>query len=242
VHSEDWRTEEPEQGGFAEAGYSGPADVATFVFANHTVKLVRPSEPDRLLDDPGVLAWNRRDDYMPYWAYLWPSAYLLAERVVRGPEIDANNADNPAEAVEIGCGLGLAGLAALARGARVHFTDYDPAPLRFVARSAIENGFDRSRFTTRLLDWRDLPDERFPLILAADVLYEARLIPLIANLLDRMLTADGFGLIATPYRGAAEGFPAALAERSLQYHTDAAQARGEDGRLIQGTIYRVSRA
>ncbi len=46
-----------------------------------------------MLDDPGVLAWNRRDDYMPYWAYLWPGAYLLAEAVAAeewgGSEPDA---------------------------------------------------------------------------------------------------------------------------------------------------------
>ena len=54
--------------------------------------------------------------------------------------------DAPIEALEIGCGLGLAGLVALARGLRVQFSDYDRAPLDFVARSAAENGFDAGRF------------------------------------------------------------------------------------------------
>ncbi len=229
------------QGALTEAGYNGPVDVATYVFGSRAVLLARPGDPDRLLDDPGVLEWNRRDDYMPYWAYLWPGAYLLAERMARGPEVDPSSLPAPFEALEIGCGLGLAGLVALARGVRVQFTDYDPAPLRFVVRSAIENGFDPSRFTTRLLDWRDLPDERFPLILGADVLYESRLVPLVANLLDRMLAADGIGLIASPYRVAAERFPAELALRRLECKAEAALARSEDGRLIEGTIYRVRR-
>jgi len=225
-----------------EAAYNGLVDVGTYVFGSRAVILARPADPDRLLDDPGVLEWNRRDDYMPYWAYLWPGAYLLAERVARGSEIDPKLSAAPLEALEIGCGLGLAGLVALARGVRVQFTDYDPAPLQFVARSAIENGFDPSHFTTRLLDWRNLPDERFPLILGADVLYESRLVPLVANLLDRMIATDGVGLIASPYRVAAEGFPAELAARHLSCQAETAQARSEDGRLIQGTIYRVRRA
>ena len=38
------------------------------------------------------------------------------------------------DVLEIGCGLGLAGLAALTRGRTVLFTDYDQAPLDYVAR------------------------------------------------------------------------------------------------------------
>ncbi len=230
------------KGESTEATDSGPVHIETYAFGNLAIRLARPADPDQLLDDPGVLEWNRRDDYMPYWAYLWPGAYLLAERLACGAGLDPNLAAAPPEALEIGCGLGLAGLVALASGARVQFTDYDPAPLRFVARSAIENGFDPARFTTRLLDWRDLPDERFPMILGADVLYESRLVPLVANLLDRMLAADGVGLIASPYRVAAERFPAELASRRLECRAEAAQAHSEDGRLVQGTIYHVTRA
>jgi predicted nicotinamide N-methyase len=194
-----------------------------------------------LLDDPGVLEWNRRDDYMPYWGYLWPGAYLLAERLAHVRQFEPRLGATPAEVLEIGCGLGLAGLVALARGMRVVFTDYDPTPLHFVARSALENGFDRSRFTTCLLDWRALPDERYSLIVGADVIYEARLVPMVANLLDRMLSTDGLGMIASPYRVAAEGFPAALAVHGLSCEVEKARSWSEDGRLIQGKIYHVRR-
>ena len=78
-----------------------------------------------------------------------------------------------ASRLEIGCGVGLAGLVALGRGLRVHFTDYDLAPLHFVERSIRENGFDPSLCTTGLLDWREPPDLAFPIILGSDVLYDA---------------------------------------------------------------------
>ena len=97
--------------------------------------VVRPGDPDRLLDDPAVLDWNRRDDYMPYWAYLWPGAYLLADAVMREPWPDRARMQGAFDALEIGCGLGLAGLAALSQGRTVLFTDYDVAPLDFVARA-----------------------------------------------------------------------------------------------------------
>src|SRR5437016_907920 len=74
--------------GFTAIGgteYTGPVVVTSFELGGRPIRLTRPADPDRLLDDPGVLDWNRRDDYMPYWAYLWPSAYLLAEAVAREP-------------------------------------------------------------------------------------------------------------------------------------------------------------
>jgi predicted nicotinamide N-methyase len=220
--------------------YVGPVGVSAFRFGGHAVRLVRPADPDRLLDDPGVLDWNRRDDYMPYWAYLWPGAYLLAEAVARGGWPEGREVAPP-EALEIGCGLGLAGLVAMARGLRVQFSDYDRAPLDFVARSAAENGFDAGRYTTRLLDWRNLPDERFPVILGADVIYEARLVPLVANVLATMLAPGGEGWIASPYRVAAEEFPAAVESLGLTCRAEPATAKTEDGRPIAGTIYRVTR-
>ena len=145
-------------------------------------------------------------------------------------------------ALEIGCGLGLAGLVAMARGMRVQFSDYDRTPLEFVARSAAENRFDGDRFMTRLLDWRNLPDERFPVILGADVIYEVRLVPLVAGVLAAMLAPGGVGLIASPYRVAAEAFPAVVGSHGLACQAQPATATTEDGRPVAGTIYRVTRS
>jgi predicted nicotinamide N-methyase len=220
--------------------YRGPVVVTSIDVAGRMVRLVRPADPDQLLDDPLVTDWNRHDDYMPYWAYLWPAAYLLAEVVARERWPGRSHESGLAEALEIGCGLGLPGLVAVARGVNVQFTDYDQAPLDFVERSAAENGFDRSLISTRRLDWRDLSDERFSIILGADVIYEARLVPLVANVLARSLAPGGLGLLASPYRVAARGFPAAVAAVGLSCQAEAATARSDDGRLIEGTVYRVT--
>jgi hypothetical protein len=135
--------------------------------------------------------------------------------------------------------VGLAGLVALDRGLRVCFSDYDQAPLHFVARSVRENGWDAASYTTRLLDWRDLPDETYPVILGSDVLYERRLVPLVANLLAKMLEPGGLGLIACPGRTSAEGFPAALTSLGLSCRVETIEARSLDHQRIQGVMYRV---
>lgn len=215
--------------------YEGPVSTSTFSIGGRDIRVVRPADPDRLLDDPGVLAWNRQDDYMPYWAYLWPGAHLLAEAVARESWAAGT------QALEIGCGLGLAGLVGLARGLKVRFTDYDEAPLQFAARSAEENGFSSELYSIAMLDWRMLPDERYPIILGADVLYERRLVPLVADLLSQLLEPAGVALIAGPYRVATEDLDACLRDRGLVQDCEPIRTESEHG-PVRGTLHRIRRA
>lgn len=218
-----------------ETEYDGPVTEGTITVGGRTIRLARPADPDRLLDDPAVLDLNLRDDYMPYWAYLWPGAFLLAEAVGRAEWPGGTTA------LEIGCGLGLAGLVGMAAGLSVHFTDYDEAPLRFVRRSLSLNGFDERVGSTCRLDWRDLPPERYPLILGADVLYEKQLVPLVADVLATMLAPDGEAWVAGPYRVATEGLEAALAPRGLIATGEPITATNGSGRTVRGTWHRIRR-
>jgi len=214
--------------------YRGPSRVGEVRSGPVVVRLARPSEPDRLLDDPHVATLNRRDDYMPYWAYLWPGSHLLAAVLSRG-------AWSGERALEIGCGLGLAGLVGVARGLRVDFTDYDSAPLDYVAESCRANGFDPGSYSVGAFDWREPQDRTYPVILGADILYEARLVPLVARLLGRMLATGGEALIADPYRVAASGFRGAVEELGLVCRVEAVEAESVELGAIRGTLHRVSR-
>lgn len=214
--------------------YRGPTIVSAIRAGSTTIRLIRPADPDRLLDDGEVHRLNRRDDYMPYWAYLWPGASLLAEEVSR-------HRWSGESALEIGCGLGLAGLVGVARGLRVRFTDYDAAPLEFVARSAAENGFDPASYSIARLDWREPPADTYPLILGADVLYERRLVPLVAGVLARLLAPGGEAWIADPYRAAAEEFPAAAASVGLACAVEPIRADSDTLGPLRGTLHRVTR-
>ena len=71
------------------------------------------------------------------------------------------------------------------------------------------------------------------------MIYEARLVPLVADVLAGMLAPDGLGLIGSPYRVAAQGFPEAVAARGLVCRAEPATAQAEEG-AIEGTIYRVT--
>lgn len=215
-------------------GFEGPIREDTVRVAGRTIRLVRPVEPDRLLDDPSVIARNAAEDYMPYWAYLWPGSVLLGEAVATlGP-------GGGAWALELGCGLGLSGLVAVAQGWRVRFTDHDPTTLRFLEASAAANGFDPSAYSTALLSWEDPPEgERYPLILGADVTYEARIVPLVVRAIAALLAPGGLALLSDPNRTAAEGLGEAARRVGLEVESTPAEGDFEGVGRIRGTIHRV---
>jgi predicted nicotinamide N-methyase len=184
--------------------------------------IAQPKEPDRLLDDPTVLAASKSNDYMPYWAYLWPGATLLASYIV------SHEMPPAARVLEIGCGLGLAGLAALASGSRVTFSDYSPAALAMAEHNARLNGF--VHFTTQIIDWNDPPSEQYGRILGADVLYEGPCVTGVLRVLRSMLAPGGEAWLSDPGRSVADSF-VELA-RNQGYTADAL--------LVQsGRIFRV---
>ena len=104
------------------------------------LSVLRPRDSEALLDEEAF----ERDEYMPYWAELWPSALALA-RVV------GVRALHGARTLELGCGLGLPSLAAAVAGGRVLATDWAPDAIAMTERNAARNGLD-ARDAVRLLD------------------------------------------------------------------------------------------
>jgi predicted nicotinamide N-methyase len=134
-----------------------------------------------------------RDERLPYWADLWPSAIVLAGEVTALEGAGRR-------AIEFGAGLGLPSLAAMSAGFDVTVTDYYEDALRFARRNALRNcGRDPM---TRMVDWRTLPASvgTFDLVLAADVLYERPYAPLVARAVVGALAPTGVALIADPGR------------------------------------------
>ena len=197
-------------------------------------RIDRPSSSDLLLDYPAVVEAFQADEYIPYWADLWPCARMLAKAILRRhwpPQLHG---------LEIGCGLGLVGIAALAQGMRITFSDYDPNALRFAAANARLNGFHQ--FETLLLDWRQPPtDCHFPVIFASDVCYENRHVEPLVGLLQRLLTDDGECWLADQDRPPAPLFRQRLIDSGFTYQTERMRVGVPGGERFQGTIYTIRR-
>ncbi len=116
--------------------------------------------------------------------------------------------------VELGCGMGLVGVTAALLGGDVLFTDFEEDALAFAAANhALNLGRPGA---TRLLDWRQPPDDlSADLILAADVLYERRFLHPFVETLVRVVRPGGVALVAEPDRQVAVGALDALAVHGL---------------------------
>ena len=92
--------------------------------AEVTLSLLRPADPDELLDEEAF----KNDEFLPYWAQLWPSALELCEAM---PTSLAG-----LRVVEPGCGLGIPSLLAARRGAQVTATDWAPDAIDLLVTNA----------------------------------------------------------------------------------------------------------
>ncbi len=173
---------------------------------------------------------------MPYWADIWPASRMMAKVVLRErfPEM---HCPKPV-VLELGCGLGLAGIAALKRGFYVIFSDYDLTALKFAARNARLNGF--SDFQTLPLDWRCPPQNlRVSLLLAADLTYEMRNIDPLLALIPQLLEPGGLCLLTDPDRTPAPHLRRRLQEEKLPYTSEFIRAGEPGGNRVKGTLYRI---
>jgi predicted nicotinamide N-methyase len=204
------------------------------ILGAHTFWMSRPADPDRMLDHPAILAASARDDYMPYWCDLWPAARMLAKAVLN------ENWPTGLKTLELGCGLGLPGIAALAKGLEVTFSDYDTTALRFAADNARRNGF--TQFHTLPLDWRQPPALPFALILAADLIYEERNVAPLVHTLNMLLAPDGLCLLTDQDRKPAPVLQETLRTAGFTFQTTVMHAGKPGGDRYRGTLYRITRA
>lgn len=143
------------------------------------IALLRPRDAAELLDEE---AFEQRDEFIPYWADLWPSAILLARTLAR-------RALRGARVLEIGCGLGLPSLSAAIAGGNVLATDWAADALEAVAGNARRNDL---AVRTLVADWREpgifTAAGPFDLVIAADVAYEQRNVAPLTQLLELLDT------------------------------------------------------
>ena len=151
----------------------------TVRLADREVALLRPPSADELIDEDAF----DEDEFLPYWAELWPSGLALA-RTVAELELDG------LRVLELGAGLGLPSLAAALRGADVLATDWADDAVALLRENAARNGLALEAIHA---DWRSF-DGTYDLALAADVLYEARNVGPLAELLPRLAPSALVGL------------------------------------------------
>ncbi|MGZ4650671.1 MAG: class I SAM-dependent methyltransferase [Kineosporiaceae bacterium] len=136
-----------------------------------------------------------RDQFLPYWADLWPSAVALADVVARRPP-------HGRRVLELGCGIALPGIVAARGGAAdVLLADWSPDAVAFAGDNAARNGV---RVRTAVCSWETpgplMVEGAWDLVLASDVLYEERNVIPLLEALDVLVGPSGEVWLTDPRR------------------------------------------
>lgn len=210
-----------------------PVTQVLYRFGDHPIDLIGPANHEALIDDPETARRFGLNEYLPYWATIWPVCIAFAHEVARWPA----PAGDARSVVELGCGLGLISVLLGKLGFDVLATDYDRDALAFVEENARRNGVER--VSTQFYDWqRSELDGGFDRIVAADVLYETRNLRPVAEFVQEYLNPGGRAFIADPNRFTADDFETIVRHSGLRvstmplHHAVATIERPVQGRLF----------
>ena len=197
------------------------------------LSILAVQDPDVLIDelDPDEF---QEDERLPYWAEIWPSAIGLGMHLFEHP------ADLKNPVLELGCGTGVAGLAAARAGLTVHASDYEEDALAFAVHNARLNDVSE-RMIFRHLDWRKPAlSDRYALLFGSDIVYDRPDHEPIMALLERMLVPGGTFLLSDPNRRPAGPFVEAMIDRGYR-HTPQSRRIRYDGTVSKITVHRFKK-
>jgi predicted nicotinamide N-methyase len=190
--------------------HTGPLqeDLVTIPGSPKTIRVIRPASIDQLLDQ----AASDPEQHLPYWSELWPSGIALAALIRRQPDLVRGK-----QVLELGAGVGITAAMGLACGAELIATDYAPESLILTQLTCLRYCGREPR--TARVNWRDPAEPLldgsvlFPVVLAADVLYERRDIGPLLDLMERIVAPGGMFVLAEPGRNPARTFLEQATER-----------------------------
>ena len=191
------------------------AALASVDIGGEEIALWRVADLERHVDR-AVLLTGENPAEPPYWAHLWGGALVLASSVPH----------KTGAVLELGCGLGLPGMVAARRGARVTFVDRVPAALAFVRASARANHIDTADFVAADFT-TPFVNTRFDVVLASEILYDRAAFPAVADAITRLAAPSGTALLTDAHRTDTRAFYAELGKRRLDWTITAHTVREE---------------
>lgn len=168
----------------------------TVTISGRSIEFELP-DPDAMLNEAvageaaGTPGWD------PYWGLLWAAATPTAKLMQFRPS-------SATTALELGCGVGLTGIAALQAGLDVTFSDQSPAAVQMACRNAERNGFPSAKGLA--FDWQSPPSSQFDLLFGSDILYDPRGHSPLLITLSRLLNPGGQVWIGDAGRAHAPAF------------------------------------
>lgn len=158
-----------------------------FSFSDHHYTFFVPTTLEPFLNPEDLM------DNFPLWAKIWEATAILVHRLSRIP------VEPGKRFLEIGAGIGVAGLCATAMGHAVTITEYNPDALAFARANAARNSIPNPDIQE--LDWHaPKVSGTFDYIIGSEIVFKEEDIPSLAFLFQRYLKPNGAIILAEGMR------------------------------------------
>lgn len=153
----------------------------------HRLKLFTPASIDSFINPDNMM------DNFPLWAKIWEASGVLASYLTRLVP------DPSKTMLEIGCGLGMVGIAAAKAGHHITMSELNPDALNFARANALANGCPQVAIHS--LDWNAPSfEQRFDYIVGSETVYKSEDIDGLDNLFQGCLNPGGMIILAEGVR------------------------------------------
>lgn len=171
----------------------------TLNIVGHNITFELPASQDQLLAVAIESETSGASDSDPYWGALWETSPKMAAMILQ------HQWPKRLKMLELGCGIGVTGIAALFAGHEVTFSDHARAAVRLAVYNAGLNGFQDA--TGEVFDWQQ-PSKSFQydFVFGSDVLYDTAHHQSLLNTVQQMLQDDGVAWIGEAGRANADRF------------------------------------
>ncbi|SLM31098.1 PrmA4 [Desulfamplus magnetovallimortis] len=134
-------------------------ELTTFSLVNQTLEIYVPKTIDRFINPDDIF------EGFPLWSKIWEATAVLAF------QLSLLKPDPSKRFLEIGAGLGVAGIYASSMGHQVTITEYNEDALNFARANALQNGIDDEMIN--FLDWNNpFPMGQFDYIIGSEVVFK----------------------------------------------------------------------
>lgn len=162
-------------------------ELTKFSIVNQTLEVYVPSNIDRFINQDDVF------EGFPLWSKIWEATAVLAFQLSQLP------IDPTKKFLEIGAGMGVAGIFASKLGHNVTITEYNRDAINFARANALQNKIDD--VDIQFLDWSN-PGVmgQFDYIIGSEVIFKQEDIMSIHFLFQRYLKPGGKVILAEGMR------------------------------------------
>ena len=209
-------------------------------FVRHNTRLMTPPLVPEMrlhLAEESLPIWQQTEEQLgalnvapPYWAFAWAGGQALARHILDHP---ASVAGKPV--LDLGCGSGLAAIAAALAGASaVLAADIDPLALTACRLNAEANGVALQTTASDLLAER--PDPALGVVLVGDLFYEKELASRVGRFIVGARDNGALVLVGDPQRSY---FPTSLF-RMISQHSVPVTRELEDALIKRTAVWRLA--